>query len=269
MTMDVSVLNSASTWFEHLSRVKAPALRMFCFPYAGGSADVYRSWQRWVPGQLDVCLVHLPGRGRNIKQPAFTRIIPLVKELADRLDHKTRIPYVLYGHSMGALISFELSRELFRRHGNGPKHLFVSGRVAPQWPPDEITFNLPDDKFLDKLEELNGTPREVLDNPELMQIFLNILRADFETVETYEYHQGEPLPCPITVYGGLQDEHVPSESCHAWGKQTSAGYKVRMFKGDHFFIRNPGPEFITAFQRDLLRAVSTLDAGNLKQWPSK
>lgn len=268
MTAGNSAPNSSS-WFEHLSRAKEPALRMFCFPYAGGSADVFRGWQRWFPERIDVCLVHLPGRGKNIKQPAFTRLIPLVKELADRIDHEIGIPYVLYGHSMGALISFELSRELLRRHGNGPEHLFVSGRVAPQWPPDEITFNLPDDKFLDELKKLNGTPREVLENPELMQLFSNILRADFETVQTYEYHQGEPLPCPITVYGGLEDKDVPSESCHAWGKQTSAGYKVRMFHGDHFFIRNSRPEFITAFQRDLVSAVPALDAGNLKQWPSR
>src|SRR5215469_5840268 len=138
MTTGNSALHSSS-WFEHLSRAQEPALRMFCFPYAGGSADVYRSWQRWFPEQLDVCLVHLPGRGRNIKQPAFTRLIPLVKEIVDRVDYEDGIPYVLYGHSMGALISFELSRELFRRR-SGPKHLFVSGRVAPQWPPDEITF---------------------------------------------------------------------------------------------------------------------------------
>ena len=267
MTTGVTVPNSASTWFEHLSRGKEPALRVFFFPYAGGSADVYRSWRRWIPEQIDVCLVHLPGRGKNIKQPAFKRLIPLVNEIANRIDHETRIPYVLYGHSMGAVISFELSRELFRRHGNGPKHLFVSGRVAPQWPPDEITFNLPHDKFLDKLKNLNGTPREVLENPELMQLFSSILRADFEIVQTYEYQLGEPLPCPITVYGGLEDEHVPSESCHAWGKQTSAGYKVRMFKGDHFFIRNPGPEFINAFQRDLLSAIPILDTENSKQWP--
>lgn len=98
-----------------------------------------------------------------------------------------------------------------------------------------------------------------------MQLFSNVLRADFETVQTYEYQPGEPLPCPITVYGGLEDKHVATESYHAWGKQTSAGYKVRMFKGGHFFIRNPRPEFITAFQRDLLSAVPTLAAGNFKQ----
>jgi len=217
---------------------------------------MYRSWQRWFPEQIDVCLVHLPGRDQRIKEPAFTRLILLVKAIADHMDRKTSVPYALYGHSMGALISFELGRELFRRHGTEPEHMFVSGRRAPQWPRNEpAIFNLPHCEFIAELRRLNGTPGEVLDNPELIELFINPLRADFESVETYEYRSGEKLSCPITVYGGLQDEHVPVESCRAWQGQTSAGCKVRMFTGDHFFVRNPGPDFVAAFRRDVVSAV--------------
>lgn len=232
-----------------------PGIRLFCFPYAGGSADQYRSWQRWFPEDVDLCLVHLPGRGRAIGQRAFTRLIPLVKAIADHIDCETTVPYAFYGHSMGAMISFELARELFSRRQKGPKHLFVSGRNAPQWPRNEPpTFNLPHDEFLAELKKLNGTPHEVLGNPELMEFLINVLRADFEAVDTYNYLPGEPLSCPITVYGGLQDEHVPVESCHAWEKQTSAICRVRMFPGDHFFIRDPIKDFTTAFRRDVLGA---------------
>jgi medium-chain acyl-[acyl-carrier-protein] hydrolase len=217
---------------------------------------VYRGWQRWFPEQIDLCLVHLPGRGKRLKEQTFTQIIPLVKAIADRTGPEIDVPYALYGHSMGAVIAFELAHELFRRRCAPPQHLFVSGRRAPQCPRTEpTTFNLPHDEFIAELRKLNGTPREVLENPELIELFMDLLRADFEMVETYQYHPTERLSCPITVYGGLQDKEVPAESCHAWKEQTSASCKVKMVNGNHFFIRNPIPDFMAAFRSDVLSAV--------------
>jgi surfactin synthase thioesterase subunit len=228
-------------------------------PYAGGSADIYRGWQRWFPEQIDICLVHLPGRGTRVREEPFTQLTPLVKAIATHIGGEIKVPYALYGHSMGALISFELGRELFGKQGNSPAHIFVSGCRAPQWPKTvPPTFNLPHDKFIGELEKLNGTPRKVLDDPELMEVFLEILRADFEMVDTYEYCTDERLSCPITVYGGLQDEEVSVESCRAWQEQTSASCKVQMFEGDHFFIRDPRSEFGWAFRNDIMRAFSVL-----------
>ena len=252
-------------WFESLPRSKAPRLRVFCFPYAGGSADVYRSWRRWLPEQIDLCLVHLPGRGRNMGRRAFSQLAPLVAEIADHISLVTDIPYAFYGHSMGGLISFELARELSQQQRTGPKHLFVSGCRAPQYPRDEpLTFNLPHDAFIAELKKLKGTPEEVLANSELMELFLDLLRADFELVETYQYHPGEPLSCPITVYGGIQDERIPVEACHQWQNQTSASCKVRMFHGDHFFVRNAETEFVKAFRTDLLSVLTAMPWGQLK-----
>lgn len=257
VTIDGFPDNSASSWFEHLSSVRVPSLRLFCFPYAGGTAEVYRRWQRWFPQHVDICLVQMPGRGRRINERPFTRIIPLVNAIADRMGDQITGPFALYGHSMGALVSFELARELSRRHGIGPQHLFVSGRRAPQWPKDEPpTFHLPDDEFIPALKRLNGTPDQLLENPELMQFFLHLIRADFEATETYEYSPGDRLPCPISVYGGLEDQHVPAESCRAWQEQTSGRCKVRMFKGDHFFIRDPDALFVTSFRNDVLTTIA-------------
>lgn len=254
--------NSNPLWFEHLSRTKEPSLRLFCFPYAGGSSEIYRGWQRWLPEQVDVCLVHLPGRGKRFGEQPFTRLPALVQAIADRISLELEGPYALFGHSMGALISFELSRELFRRNSTAPERLFVSGRSAPHLPSERsVTFNLPHDELIAEVKRLNGTPPEVLENPELMEIFISPLRADFEIVETYKYCPEEPLPSPITVYGGLQDEHVPLEHCRAWNVQTSAGCNVRMFAGDHFFIREPQSDFIAAFRKDV---VNTLPVPRLK-----
>jgi medium-chain acyl-[acyl-carrier-protein] hydrolase len=191
-----------------------------------------------------------------------------VNAIADRIAPEIDIPYALYGHSMGATIAFELARELNRRHWAPPQHLFVSGRRAPQSPRTEPkTFNLPDDEFIAELRRLNGTPSEVLENPELLELFMGLLRADFELVETYQYHPAEQLSCPITVYGGLHDKEVPAESCQAWKEQTSARCNVRMVSGDHFFVRNPMQDFMSAFRSDVLRAIpasSTQDACDSK-----
>lgn len=250
-------LSWSSVWLEHLSPAKAPLLRLFCFPCAGGTADLYRTWQRWFPEQIDVCLVHLPGRGKRFRDQPFTRLTPLVTELAGRLRPVVTVPYALYGHSMGAMIAFELARELFARHSAGPRHLFVSGCRAPQWPRLEpVTFNLPHDRFIAELKRLNGTPREVLDNPEVLELFMSLLRADFEVVDTYEYEPGERLACPVTAYGGVSDPRVPVESCSAWQEQTSAGFKVRLFSGDHFFVRDPAPEFVNIFRNDVLSVLA-------------
>lgn len=256
MTDTRPAVNSNLLWFEHLSRRPAPSLRLFCFPYAGGASEVYRSWQRWFPEQVDLCLVHLPGRGKRLRENAFTDTLALVKAIADRMPPEIDVPYALYGHSMGATLAFELARELFRRGCASPRHLFVSGRRAPQRKRTErSTFNLPHDEFIAELRRLNGTPREVLENPELLELFMGLLRADFEMVETYQYHPGEPLSCPITVYGGVDDKEVPAQGCDEWKEQTSASCKVRIVSGDHFFIRNPVPDFMSAFRNDVLSAV--------------
>src|SRR5215510_3567397 len=183
-------------WVEHLSPIKDGALRMFCFPYAGGSTHGFRNWQRLFPSEVDICLVHLPGRGKRIGEPPFTRLKPLVETIADIIFSESSDAFVFYGHSMGALISFELAREMRRRHSIGPRQLFLSGRGAPTAPSCEgPTFNLPHDEFIAELRRLNGTPPELLDVPDARELFLPLLRADFELVDTYRYEPEAPLSC--------------------------------------------------------------------------
>lgn len=244
--------SSNAGWFEALATASSPLLRLFCFHYAGGNAQVFREWQRHLPPQVEVCLVHLPGRGRRMGEPPFTRLQPLVQTVADAIVPEIEGPFAFYGHSMGALISFELVRELRRRNLSLPVHLFVSGRRAPSVPETEPpAFHLPPQELIAKIKRLNGTPNEFFEDPELQELSLPLLRADFEIVDTYEYFPDAPLPCSITVYGGEQDEHVPVESLTAWEGQTSAKYQLRMLPGDHFFIDNHKKEFIRVFSYDL------------------
>jgi medium-chain acyl-[acyl-carrier-protein] hydrolase len=256
--------HSRSRWFQRLSPHSAPILRVFCFPYAGGSAQIFHEWQRHLPPEIDLCLVHLPGRGNRMTEPAFTQIKPLLETLANEIRPEVNGRFAFYGHSMGALISFELTRELRRRNLALPSHLFVSGRRAPSIPdPDPITFNLPQREFMAEVQKLNGTPKEFFDHPEMRELFLPLLRADFEIVETYQYIQEMPLSCPIAVYGGTEDGHVPVETLSAWQKETTAECKVKVLPGDHFFIRSHKTEFLAALHGDLMDALrSCPEPGN-------
>jgi medium-chain acyl-[acyl-carrier-protein] hydrolase len=229
-----------SRWFESLLTASAPRLRLFCFPYAGGNANVFREWQRHFGPGIDVCLVHLPGRARRLGERPHTRLQPLVKELADVIRKQLHGRFAFYGHSMGALISFELARELRRRNYPAPVHLFLSACRAPTVVRDvPPTFNLPVPQFVAEIQKLNGTPKEFFEYPELQKALLSLLRADFEITDTYEYVAEAPIACPITVYGGEQDELATLQSLAPWELQTSAEYKTRVFPGDHFSIQSP------------------------------
>jgi medium-chain acyl-[acyl-carrier-protein] hydrolase len=245
-------------WVEHLSPIQGCALRLFCFPYAGGGAHVFCNWQRHFPPDIDICLVHLPGRGKRIGERPFTRLTALVDKLADIVFQDTRGPFALYGHSMGALISFELARELRRRNRGAPQGLFLSGRRAPTASSREgPTFNLPHDEFVAKLKRFNHTSGQLLEEPELKALFLPLLRADFELVDSYTYYPEDPLPCPISVYGGLQDEFVSLDGLREWKQQTSSICETRLFAGDHFFIHNLANDFLNVLRRDVLAASTS------------
>jgi len=243
---------SQSKWFENLPEGKDGALRLFCFPYAGGGAQVFRKWQHHFSTEVGLSLAHLPGRGARIGEPPFKQYKSLVNALADAIIPQLTPAFAFWGHSMGGLISFELARELRRRGQPGPLALFVSGRIAPQIvDPDPPTFNLPEQEFVAELRRLNGTPKELLDHPELKELFLPTIRADFELVDTYIYEPEAPLACAIHAYGGLQDTNVPVANLKAWQKQTSGVFKVRMFPGDHFFIHTSA-DLVHALRRDVL-----------------
>ena len=225
---------------------------MFCFPYAGGGASVYRGWGASLPNDLEVCPVQLPGRESRLREPAFTDIDVLVPAVADALDPYMNLPFVLFGHSMGAAIAFELARELRRRGRPQPLHLFVSGRRAPHLPAREEPIHaLPEAEFLAKLRELNGTPEEVLQHEELMKLLLPILRADFGVNEKYEPTPGEPLEAGISALGGIGDKDVTREDVEAWKEHTRGRFRSRMFPGDHFFIQGNKDLVLEAVARDL------------------
>jgi medium-chain acyl-[acyl-carrier-protein] hydrolase len=249
--MSYSAVNS-SVWLEGYQPKKNSRLRLFCFPPAGGNAYQFGRWERSLPGQVEVLPVQLPGRGRHFNKEPYRRLVPLARAIAEDLAPFFDRPYVLFGHSMGALIAFEVARHRERSGGRGPALLMVSGRRGPEWPRSKPpTYNLPDEDFKAMLRRLNGTLEEVLNNQQLMELMMPMLRADFEAVQTYEFEGPCVLRCPIRGYGGLGDSAVTTESLQAWRHYTGRAFSLSMFPGDHFFIFQSESRFLHKLAIDL------------------
>ena len=216
-------------------------LRLFCFPYAGGGASVFHSWHTGLPAEVDICAIQLPGREERIADQPYDRLSALIPSLADAMEPLLDRPFVIFGHSMGALIGFEFARSIRRRYGRQPAHLFVSGHRAPQLPDTEPpSFQLEDAQFLERLRRLNGTPEGVLENEELRRLVVSVMRADLSVCETYEYLPDAPLDCAISAFGGLTDPKIGRDELAPWQHQTTRNFVLRMLPGDHFFIRDVG-----------------------------
>jgi len=200
---------------------------------------MFRNWQMLLAPDIEVCGVQLPGRENRLSEPHYQHLSNLVEELSRQIGPYLNMPFVFFGHSMGALIGFALAREIRARYDRLPVHLFVSARPAPHLPPKRPPiYHLPDEKFVEEIRRLNGTSNEVLKNRELMELLLPTLRADMTICETYEYTADEPLNCPITAFGGRRDEYVSAVDLDAWRDHTCAEFRREMLPGDHFFLKN-------------------------------
>jgi medium-chain acyl-[acyl-carrier-protein] hydrolase len=198
---------------------------------------------------VEICPIHLPGRATRIAEQPLTSITAIIEALIPSLLPRLDRPFAFFGHSMGALISFELAHLLRREHGLSPVHLFLSGRRAPHIPgSDEPGFDLPRDEFLSLLRELKGTPEELLANAELFDLLLPMIRADFKAVQTYRHRATEPLQMPVTVFGGLEDTGTTAPQLQEWRTYTKGGFSLWMLPGDHFFV--------ISHRRDLLQLLS-------------
>ncbi|MGD9251959.1 MAG: thioesterase II family protein [Desulfobacterales bacterium] len=224
-------------WIKRSGQDAQTSFRLFCFPFAGGGASFYRTWPERLRPDIEICAIQLPGREERLAETPFDRLASLVDVLVDVLYPYMDFPFAFFGHSLGSLISFELTRRLRRQKAPCPLQLFVSGSRAPQIPdPDPPIHQLPDAEFIAALRRFNGTPSAVLDNPELMELFLPLLRSDIRLYETYLYDHEDPLDCPISAFGGLEDKEVSSEELAAWRDQTRKRFRMQIFPGDHFFL---------------------------------
>ncbi len=252
--------NYAATveWMGGLRTNAAARVRLLCFPFAGRGATLFRTWSGRLPAEVEVCPVNLPGREKRLNDPLVCDARTLVDELYPCVEEHTDLPLVLFGHSMGAVLAFELARRLSESEP-APVMLIVSGRHAPHVPSAmPVIHDLPDGQFVEAIRGYEGTPEEILDNEELMEIVLPILRADFAVAETYSHREGESLSCALYAYGGQDDEKVPARSVNAWGALTSGRFRVEMFDGGHLFLQDAPATFLEVLSDDLCDAIARL-----------
>ncbi|MFI0817441.1 thioesterase II family protein [Streptomyces sp. NPDC021098] len=227
-------------------------LRLYCFPHGGGSAAEYVRWGRAIAG-VDLVAVQLPGRGSRISEPGHTAMEPLVSALVAEADFVA--PFAFFGHSLGAVIAYEVTHALRAAGLPLPRRLVVSSFPAPHLPRGgEPVRTLPDDQLLDVVQRTHGgLPAEVLDHPEIRALAAVSLRADYSVLETYQWREREPLPIPLTVYAG-QDEPLQQEELCQWQRHSTEPVTVRTWPGGHFYLRNQRQPLV---QRALAAALRT------------
>ncbi|GHJ55041.1 hypothetical protein Nm8I071_43480 [Nonomuraea sp. TT08I-71] len=247
-------------WFVSVgSRPQAP-VRLFCLPYAGAGASAFRRWQEAIGPDVEVLPVQLPGRENRINEDPRFDVAEVAEAIAARADR----PYVLYGHSMGGRLGFEVVRELRRTGGPLPLRLYVGGARAPHVTAPGLFDGLSradDEELLRRLADGGGLPAELFAHPELVELLLPLLRADFGRVDGYRYVPGEPLPVPIVAFSGRDDRAVTREQNAAWAEHTAAGFTLHELAGGHFFLHDQLPELLALIRADLTGAAQTTRTG--------
>ncbi|MBZ4194220.1 MAG: alpha/beta fold hydrolase [Candidatus Contendobacter sp.] len=243
-----------SPWFV---RPKPNAgLRLFCFAHAGGAASAFHPWGAKLEG-VDVWAIQLPGREGRLSEPLLTDFTVLQDRLARELTPHLDRPFAFFGHSMGAILAYEIARELRQRRLPPPERLYVSGRRAPTLPNlDPPLHPLPDREFIAELKRrFAGLPAVILAEPELLALFLPILRADLMMLERHEFRTDAVLDVPITAYGGQDDPQTLPEALAAWRELTTREFAMRHFPGGHFYLHEQRERFLPYLAGELSRRL--------------
>ncbi|MCY7296759.1 thioesterase II family protein [Alteromonas sp. a30] len=229
----------SNNWFVVSKPRPQAQLRLICFPYAGGNANTFGQWSDTLYNNVEVVAIQPPGRANRLSEPAFDNMQDLVDALMQHFPSVLDKPYMLFGHSMGARVAFEVLLACVERDLPLPKHFIASGSRAVQIPDlDKLTTGLSDDAFIERLRDLEGTPEVLLQNAELMELFLPLLRAEFTLSESYRFEGDVQLDVPLTVFGGVEDSGVDKDRLLAWQQHFVPEMNLSMFPGGHFFLEH-------------------------------
>lgn len=226
--------------------------RLICLPYAGGGASVFRQWHKPLPPGIEVAAVQLPGRESRYAAPRPEDLPALARQCVQENLALLDKPFVLFGHSMGSLIAFEMALALRQEPAAGLlRGVIVAGARAPDDPFQEPPIHaLPEPEFVEELRKLNGISEQVLAHKDLLRLVLPTLRADFRWVETYRWRAQAPLEVPLAAYGGEQDS-IARDDLALWARHTRSAFQARMLPGDHFFIQSSFDLLMTHLADDL------------------
>lgn len=246
----------SNDWIAVLRPAASPRVRLLCFPHAGGAAYAFQAWPGYLPPDVEVCALQLPGRGCRLLEAPMTRVDQVMEPLWEAFQPFLQAPVAFFGHSLGALIAFEFARQLQAR--NIPlAHLFVAGATAPQLPyPEPPIRHLPDREFMAEVRQrYEALPEEILRDEKMVAVFLPALRADFTMAETYQIFDGPLLECGISAFGGDQDGSVAVHELAAWRERTGSTFKFSMFPGGHFFVDSARESVIKVVAAGLERSL--------------
>lgn len=242
----------SSKWFLMPEKANTAKIRFICLPYAGGGAHTYLSWGKELPDNVELIAVQPPGRGTHTSVNPYTDMASLVQGLLTEIVPLLDRPYVILGHSLGSKVAFELLNQLSLHRHRLPDIFIASGSKNPSEKRiAQSIHHLPDAEFIAELARLNGTPRLVLENEELMSLFLPVLRADFEISDKYLYTGTARFPCKLLVLGGKEDVDIPIDSLKHWGQFFSEDMQVNSFDGGHFFIDTQKKAVTSFIRREL------------------
>ena len=242
--VNTATANDSNLWFARHKHSGGTQLRVICFPYAGGGASIFRDWVKTLNLPIELAAALLPGREGRMGEPAYSCIFKLSRELTRAMAAFWEMPFILYGHSMGALLAYTLCQELRQQGLPQPERLIVSGARPPHIPETKPLHHLEDDAFIGALRRFSGTPEAILENEELMGLFMPMLRADFALEETYEHVSRPLLDVPITAISGTQDQEVSPEEMAQWAQHSSREFDQHQIHGGHFFINSHRAENI-------------------------
>lgn len=240
-------------WLSRVWSHGAALGRLFCFPFAGGSSSIYRGWQALLGNSIELCPVHLPGRGIRLAEAPITDLRQMIEALAKGLAPYLHVPFAFFGHSMGALLAYELTLHLREINAPTPYLIGVSARQAPHVPIDSRrASHTSDEEFLALLGELSGGTLALLGEPSLRKIHLPILRADFLLCESVRPKLPSPLDIPIVAFSGARDATVSYAMIDQWRAHTRSRFVMKVMAGDHFFVNQCGAEICAALSKELL-----------------
>ncbi|WP_073755091.1 thioesterase II family protein [Streptomyces sp. CB03234] len=245
-----------TAWIRNFHPAPAAGVRLFCFPHAGGAAGAYRALSAALPDGIEALAVQYPGRQDRFTEPCLDDIHALADACLPELRPYADEPFALFGHSMGALVAYEVARRLEAAGHTRPAALIVSGRQAPALPRQPGTALPPagadDERLVAEVRGLGGDPDGVLDHPGVRALALPALRADFRAVSTYRRRPGPPLSCPLVVLTGDRDPWVPIDGARAWREETGGPFELHVLPGGHFYLNDQLPG-VAGLITDVLR----------------
>lgn len=239
-------------------------MKVFCIPYAGGSANIYWDWKNQLGAYAQIVPVEYKGHGSLFSEKPYQTIQEAAEDIVQRYLIENKEPYILYGHSLGSLVTFEIGNLLKKKGICQPEHIVLSAMRPPHLLYKKKKYtHLPKNVFMEHIFALGNTPREILEEEELRDLFYEILFADMKLVEDYHYNEKlDFLNVPISVFTGMEDKDAPKEDLLEWAKYTKNKFTLNMFSGNHFFaFHETGKEAVYIAMRELLKKYNGISAG--------